>query len=193
MFLFIEIDNPRQIDRPIRSWLAFEGLFHNNGHREQRLIGFYSIKVLIGCHTDITLHKSQILFSDFSDPVWLSDMAIFGRRFKTYEWVEPVNQHLNTSAHLRWSFICGWANSNNATFQRCLQVNPINICCFRWAAARTIQNSICRSARQQLCVCIICNPIRSNHGQCCHSSADGTDWFPMQHRLEKRVYWSCDS
>ena len=67
------------------------------------------------------------------------------------------------------------------------------LCCFCWAAVRTIKNSICRYVHQQTGFCIICNSVHSKHGQCCHSPADGTDWFGMQHWLEDQVYWSCDS
>ena len=41
-------------------------LFRNNGHREQRFIMFYSIKVLVGSHTDRIFDFVLKLFSELA-------------------------------------------------------------------------------------------------------------------------------
>ena len=130
-----------------------------------------------------------------SVPAWLSDLAF----------LVDISKHMNVLniklqgrdqlinklfEHLRWSFVCGWDNSNNAImhiFQHCLQVNLIRPqrMLLLLGSCENIQNSICRSARQQPGFDIISNSVPSNRGQYCRSFADRIDWFAMQHWFEK--------
>ena len=93
---------------------------------------FYSIKVLIGSHTDILFGKNQILFSVFcqTDLAWLSDLAflvdiskhmiVFNIKLQGRDHlINKLFEHM--SAHLRWSFVYEWEAIMHI-FQRCVQV-----------------------------------------------------------------------